>query len=43
MKSKHCTYGEEIALCNFNDYHTDDNFLHKNKVTAIAVAVTFKV
>ena len=43
MKSKHCTYGEEIALCNFNDYHTDDNFLHKIKVTAIAVAVTFKV
>ena len=40
MKSKHIANGKKIAICDFRDYHTSDNFLHKSRVTAIAVAVT---
>ena len=40
MKNKHCADGKEIAVCDFRDYHSTDNFLHKSRVTAIAVAVT---
>jgi len=40
MKSKYRTYGKEIALCNFRNYHYIDNFNHKSRVTAIAVAIT---
>ena len=40
MKSKHCAYGKKIAFCNFRDYRYTDNFIHKSRVTAIAVAVT---
>ena len=40
MKSKHCANGKKIAVRNFRDYHFTDNFLHKSRVTAIAVAIT---
>ena len=40
MKSKHIVNGKKIAICDFRDYHTSDNFLHKSRVTAIAVAIT---
>ena len=40
MKSKHIANGKKIAVCNFRDYHFIDSFLHKSRVTAIAVAVT---
>jgi len=40
MKSKHIANGKKIAVCDFRDYHSFDNFLHKSRVTAIAVAVT---
>ena len=40
MKSKHIANGKKIAICDFRDYHTFDNFLHKSRVTAIAVAIT---
>ena len=40
MKSKHCADGKKIAVCNFRNCHISDNFLHKSRVTAIAVAVT---
>jgi len=40
MKSKHYANGKKIAVCDFRDYHSIDNFLHKSRVTAIAVAVT---
>ena len=36
MKSKHIADGKEIAICDFRDYHTFDNFLHKSRVTAFA-------
>ena len=34
MKSKHCTYGEKITLCNFNNYHFNDIVPHKSTITA---------
>ena len=40
MKSKHIANGKKIAVCDFRDYHSIDSFLHKSRVTAIAVAVT---
>ncbi len=40
MKSKHHTYGKEIACCSFGNYHIYDNFYHKSTVTASAKAVT---
>ena len=40
MKSKYRANGKEIAICDFRDYHSIDNFLHKSRVTAIAVAIT---
>ena len=40
MKSKHIANGKKIAICDFRDYHSFDNFLHKSRVTAIAVAIT---
>ena len=40
MKSKHMsTYGKEIAICDFRNYHIIDNFLHKCRITASAQAV----
>jgi len=36
MKSKHCTYGEKITLCNFNSYHFNDIISHKSTITASA-------
>ena len=39
MKSKHYAYGEKIAFCNFRSYHFAGNFVHKSRITAIAVAV----
>ena len=36
MKSKHFANGKKIAICDFRDYHTSDNFLHKSRVTAFA-------
>ena len=39
MKSKHYAYGEKIAFCNFRSYHFVGNFVHKSRITAIAVAV----
>jgi len=36
MKSKHiATYGKKIALCNFRNYHTSDNFFHKSTIAAL--------
>ncbi len=40
MESKHIANGKKIAICNFGNYHFVDSFLHKSRVTAIAVAVT---
>ena len=40
MKSKHIARGKKIAVGDFRSYHTLDNFLHKSRVTAIAVAIT---
>ena len=40
MKSKYRANGKEIAICDFRDYRSIDNFLHKSRVTAIAVAIT---
>lgn len=39
MKTKHCANGKKVAFGNFGSYHFFDNFLHKSRVTAIAVAV----
>jgi len=39
MKSKHYANGKKIAFCSFRSYHFFDNFLHKSRITAIAVAV----
>ena len=32
-------YGKKIAFCNLRNYHFTDNFFHKSRITAIAVAV----
>ena len=40
MKSKHIANGKEVAICDFRDYRSIDNFFHKSRVTAIAVAIT---
>ena len=40
MKSKHIARGKKNAVGDFRSYHTLDNFLHKSRVTAIAVAIT---
>ncbi len=40
LQNKHiATYGKKITPCNFRYYHTVDNFLHKSRITAIAVTV----
>ena len=36
MKSKHIANGKEVAICDFRDYRSIDNFFHKSRVTAIA-------
>ena len=41
MKSKHCTDGKKIAVCNFRDYHFIDSFFHKSKMTALAKVRSF--
>lgn len=40
MKNKHIANGKKIAICDFGNYRFTDNFLHKSRVTAIAVAIT---
>ena len=35
MKSKHCTYGKEIACSNFCSYHFYDNVFHKSTIAAL--------
>ena len=32
MKSKYRANGKEIAICDFRDYRSIDNFLHKSRV-----------
>ena len=39
MKSKHYAYGKKIAFCDFRDYHSLDNLLHKSRITASAQTV----
>ena len=35
MKSKHCTYGKEIAFSDFGVYHFNDNVFHKSTIAAL--------
>ena len=41
MKRKHIADGKEIAICDFRDYHTFDNLLHKSRMTALAKVRSF--
>ena len=34
MKSKHCTYGKEVAYSTFYSYHFNDNISDKRTIAA---------